>query len=296
MSIRPIPYPSDTRAKGWRFEIDHERIRQSDTWALASNEIRPWLLMLWMVAWEQTPCASLPNEDELIAARIGMSPKLFAKHKSILLRGWWEAEDGRLYHSTMVERVVCMLNKRVKDAKRTADNRKRKSESHDSHTDVTRDTDVTHDYVTGESQASSTPEPEPEPIYPVVNRGGISTSPAGENEKPSRSKTVIPPDFEPDEANKREAGFLKVDLRTETLKFTAHYLGTGEAKADWQAVFRKWILNAMQYNADAAKRSTGPPGETEKDRSRREAYEVLTGRRANEQAGDTYESVANRVD
>lgn len=134
------------------------------------------------------------------------------------------------------------------------------------------------------------------PDSPIVEGEGISTSPASENEKPSRSKTAIPPDFEPDEANKREAGFLKVDLQTEVLKFTAHYQGTGEVKADWQAVFRKWILNAMQYNADAAKRSTGPPGETEKDRSRREAYEVLTGRRANEQAGDTYESVANRVD
>lgn len=197
MSIRPIPYPSDTRAKGWRFEIDHERIRQSDTWALASNEIRPWLLMLWMVAWEQTPCASLPNEDELIAARIGMSPKLFAKHKSILLRGWWEAEDGRLYHSTMVERVVCMLNKRVKDAKRTADNRKRKSESPDSHADVTRDTVATHNNVTDASHASSTPEPEPEPIYPVVSESSTSTSTTAAGEVCARLKSAGIPNVNP---------------------------------------------------------------------------------------------------
>lgn len=37
---KSAPYPCDTRAKGWRFELDHERIRQSDTWALAPPEIR----------------------------------------------------------------------------------------------------------------------------------------------------------------------------------------------------------------------------------------------------------------
>lgn len=78
------PYPGDTRAKGWRFDLDHERIRQSDTWALATAELRPWLLMLWMVAWEQTPCGSLPDSDELIAARIGMSSKAFDKHRAVL--------------------------------------------------------------------------------------------------------------------------------------------------------------------------------------------------------------------
>jgi hypothetical protein len=40
------PYPADTRAAGWRFDLDTTRIRQSDTWTLARPEIRPWLLML----------------------------------------------------------------------------------------------------------------------------------------------------------------------------------------------------------------------------------------------------------
>jgi hypothetical protein len=111
------PYPADTRAKGWRFELDHERIRQSDTWALAPADLRPWLLMLWMTAWEQMPCGSLPAEDDLIAARIGMSAKLFAKHRRVLMRGWWQAEDGRLYHHIITQRVTEMLA--TKDRERT---------------------------------------------------------------------------------------------------------------------------------------------------------------------------------
>ncbi len=117
---RPAPYPADTRAKGWRFEIDYEQVQQSDTWALAAPSIRPWLLMLWTTAWAQTPCGSLPSDDDLIAARIGMDSKTFAKNRAVLLRGWWRADDGRLYHDTLADRVAAMLHKKEKDRARKA--------------------------------------------------------------------------------------------------------------------------------------------------------------------------------
>jgi hypothetical protein len=111
MSDRPVPYPSDTRAKGWRFELDLERIDQSDTWALTPLDLRPWLLMLWASAWRQTPCGSLPDDDALIAVRMGMKATVFTKHKATLLRGWWKAVDGRLYHETLVEMVLAKLER-----------------------------------------------------------------------------------------------------------------------------------------------------------------------------------------
>jgi len=119
------PYPADTRAKGWRFELDHERIRQSDTWALTPADLRPWLLMLWMVAWEQTPCGSLPDDDELIAARIDMPMERFVQIKAKLLRRWWKADDGRLYHDVIVSRVHQMIETRAKEAARKAGYRER---------------------------------------------------------------------------------------------------------------------------------------------------------------------------
>src|SRR5690606_26181788 len=123
----PAPYPADTKAKGWRFELDHERIRQSDTWALAAPELRPWLLMLWLTAWEQVPCGSLPDNDELIAVRIGMPLDMFAANKDRLLRGWWRADDGRLYHKVLTERVLDMLAVKDKERQRKADYRARMS-------------------------------------------------------------------------------------------------------------------------------------------------------------------------
>lgn len=124
--MNPAPYPADTRAKGWRFELDLERIRQSDTWALASLEARPWLLMMWATAWEQTPCGSLPNDDTLIAARIGMTARQFEKQRAVLLRGWQLHDDGRLYHATIAQRVVEMLERRRSEADRKAAARARK--------------------------------------------------------------------------------------------------------------------------------------------------------------------------
>jgi hypothetical protein len=151
------PYPSDTRAKGWRFELDMERARQSDTWALAPPEVRPWLLMMWATAWEQTPCGSLPDDDELIAARLGIPPKMFAKLKPLLLRKWWKAADGRLYHDVLVQRVMEMMATRLKESDRKALARARASAS------VPRDNHGTDVGLPWDSTPRATPEPEPEP-------------------------------------------------------------------------------------------------------------------------------------
>lgn len=106
------PYPPETRTRGWRFELDMERARQSDTWALAPAEARPWLLMMWATAWEQVPAGSMAADDQLICAHIGMPPRLFAKHREVLMRRWWKAADGRLYHDVLVQRVNEMMEKR----------------------------------------------------------------------------------------------------------------------------------------------------------------------------------------
>ncbi len=180
----PAPYPADTRAKGWRLEIDHERIRQSDTWALATPEVRPWLLMLWMVAWEQTPCGSLPDDDALICARIGMSPKNFAKARDVLMRGWWKADDGRLYHNVLAIRVQEMLARRTKDRERT---NKRRAAGHDG---VTRDTHGTTSGVAQESGVSSTPEPVPDTSKEKRKRKEETRAPAAHVRPPDIPEQV----------------------------------------------------------------------------------------------------------
>lgn len=119
----PPPYPADTRAKGWRFELDYEKIDQSDTWSLAADVplARPCLLMMWLAAWTQDPCGSLPNEEAVIRARCQIPAATWAKVRGILMRGWWLASDGRLYHDTLTKRVEEMIEYRRKNAKRVSD-------------------------------------------------------------------------------------------------------------------------------------------------------------------------------
>lgn len=129
LSPKPVPYPAATLSKGWRFELNMEQAKKSDTWLRArTGMVRALLLLLWAEAWEQTPCGSLPNDDELLGLLLGLDPEDFAKHKAVLMRGWWLAEDGRLYHDTITERVLDMLKARAANAKRVAGHKAKKRE------------------------------------------------------------------------------------------------------------------------------------------------------------------------
>jgi hypothetical protein len=151
------PYPDDLAAKGWCLDLDYERIEQSDTWAIATPEQRPWLLMIWLMAWRQIPIGSLPPEDHLIAARIGLPLERFKEWKSVLLTGFDLAANGRLYHSVLVEYALKMVDKRVKEKARVAAYRSRIGTPE--YVSVTRDNTVT----TSDVRVSTTPPPPPEP-------------------------------------------------------------------------------------------------------------------------------------
>jgi hypothetical protein len=159
----PPPYPADTRAKGWRFELDYEQIEQSSTWSSAMTLAleglplaRPFLLAMWYAAWKQVPCGSLPADDREMAGTIGIPLALFREYRDVLLRGWWMAEDGRLYHDTLVTRALEMMRRRRSDSDRQAAIRAKKAaESHDSTGDVTSDTSVNPAEVGAESSTDN---------------------------------------------------------------------------------------------------------------------------------------------
>ncbi len=188
--LRPPPYPADTRAKGWRFELDYEQIEQSGTWgaamALAMEGLplaRPFLLAMWYAAWKQVPCGSLPTNDRELAGAIGIPTAVLADYREVLLRGWWVAADGRLYHPTLTARVVEMMAKRRSDADRQAKRRGAVTppesggvagESQASHTDVTRDTKRTPPEVGRESSTDHRPLKKSSPSSKTVSKPSAS--------------------------------------------------------------------------------------------------------------------------
>lgn len=176
MSV-PVPYPADTRAKGWRFEVDMEAVKASDTWLLAkTGAIRGALLLLWSEAWQQTPCGTLPNDDELIALLIDMPTATFAKNRKVLMRGWVEASDGRLYHETITKRVLSMLAKRANDAERSATRRARAAEKQKTPPELTRESRVTPPEPTREFDTKHQ-APEPVNSVPVGTDAADAASP-----------------------------------------------------------------------------------------------------------------------
>jgi hypothetical protein len=77
--------------------------------------------MLWLKSWNSIPMGSYDADDELIAARIGMPGAMFEEHREVLMRGWYLASDGRLYHKYIALAVVKLMGVRAMDRQRKAE-------------------------------------------------------------------------------------------------------------------------------------------------------------------------------
>lgn len=110
----PDPPYEHTMSNGYSFDLNVARMQNSDSWVLCSPDLRPWMMMTWVISWVQNPCGTLPCDDELIAARIGCSIEFLQVHRRFILRGWEKHSDGRLYHHVVTEEVLKMIEKREK--------------------------------------------------------------------------------------------------------------------------------------------------------------------------------------
>ena len=81
---------------------------------------QPALLMMWMAAWLHVPCGSMPADDAVIRSKCRVPVAMWPRLRDVLMRGWWMADDGRMYHDTISARVLEMLEYRRKTAERVA--------------------------------------------------------------------------------------------------------------------------------------------------------------------------------
>ncbi len=222
---KPAPYATDVRAKGWRFEIDYEKVEQSDTWSLAAEVpmAQHALLMMWLVAWTQVPCGSFPHDEALIRAKCRIPPKSWAGMRDVLMRGWWLAEDGRLYHDTIVSRVREMLEYRRKETERRNRNRGKA----DVVPDLSRGTAAEQAQDTTGAPGTGT---------------GTSTSLRSVEQRASRLPK--PFDLPVEWAEWAKAERPDLDPHRVADKFADYWHGKGGAagrKLDWLATWRNWV-------------------------------------------------------
>ena len=126
------PYPGHIKANGYNIEFDIQRIVASDTWAIASNNERAWLLRIWFEARRSVPDGSMQSDLAVFAARIGCTRQFLEAHKEVLLRGWKLHSDGRLYHEFITIAVLEMIARRRKAVHRVQRHRdKNQTDNHD---------------------------------------------------------------------------------------------------------------------------------------------------------------------
>jgi len=115
------PYPADTLPSP-RLSIDYRALERSDGWAISHSQgCRPYVLFMFFVAWQQTPCASLPGDDARIAALIECTPAYFAKHRRALMRDWFMAADGRYYSTILIPEVLEVIARRRRSYRKHLD-------------------------------------------------------------------------------------------------------------------------------------------------------------------------------
>lgn len=252
----PVPYPSETQAKGWRFELDYEQIDQSDTWDLAAEiaMAQPALLMMWLVAWRQKPCGSLPADEAVIRSKCRIPPAVWTKCRDVCMRGWWQAEDGRLYHDTIVKRVLAMLDKRASDAQRAAKRRALKADNGVSGAGITDESRVTN---TGPTREFDTKHQAPvnTPHTPRGGKAAVCLKTWAEETRAAGEKLI--PDDDPVFAYATEVGIPEDFMALAWSEFKHRYAQPGAKRyKDWRAVFRKavrgnwmklWYLDGDSY-------------------------------------------------
>jgi hypothetical protein len=181
-SANAPPYPPDTTVVASRFPLDLPRLMASDTWTLTAPtpELRPWLLMLWVVSWTQVPAGSFADDDALLAAKIGMPLHAFQLSRGTLMRGWYKATDGRLYHNIISELVLDKLDERAKWRKRHG---VPDQTSHRSGTTV-------HHGGTAVNGDDAAQPPSRTPVDNQSHRGGTARAGAGAGAGAGRVKTL----------------------------------------------------------------------------------------------------------
>lgn len=84
--------------------IDVHRLLTSETWVLGTGDERAAAMTLWLVSWHQVPAGSLPENDRMLSHL--SQAKTWTKVREHALRGWQIADDSRLYHPIVAEKVL----------------------------------------------------------------------------------------------------------------------------------------------------------------------------------------------
>lgn len=123
-SDKPEPLvPVDTDARNFPYTpIFRAQLFGSTFHAKATDEEWRAGVTLWLKSWDQTPPGSLPMGDVELCrlAELGRDLKAWMRVRDVALHGWFEANNGRLYHGVVAEGICSALLSKEAQRLRTA--------------------------------------------------------------------------------------------------------------------------------------------------------------------------------
>lgn len=118
----PLPdplVPAEVDLRGFEFMPLHgEALFKSKTWIGAKAEAKIAMLKIWWQAFShEVPAASIPQNDQLLAdyAGFGVAVSSWKRVRPVVLRGFIECSDGRLYHPFLAKVVMSSWRARLAD-------------------------------------------------------------------------------------------------------------------------------------------------------------------------------------
>jgi hypothetical protein len=106
--------PANADVRGFKdMPMDVSRLLSSETWIMCTPEERSAAINLWFLSWTQVPAGSLADNDRVLA-HLSMAGDRWPDVREMALRGWEKADDGRLYHAVVCEKVNMMLDVRAR--------------------------------------------------------------------------------------------------------------------------------------------------------------------------------------
>lgn len=210
--------------------------------------------------------APLPADIAAAARKVGARGKDEIQAVETILNEFFELTDKGWCHSRCDREIAAMKEKsaRNKVIGKSGGRPKKETQtvSENNPDGFQKETQT----VSGESDSAN---PSHKPLATSqelsTNNMGGSFEDCGSNnsENPQKNhpknQTCITKNFSPDEHGIRLAEKNNLDLAVEMEKFVTHYQANGGSRADWQAQFRKWLLHAAQYRADADKSRVASP-------------------------------------
>lgn len=250
------------------FLLNTERFMASELVALASHEVIGAAVLLWARAWKQSPPASLPDNDKVIAAFARMPLARFRKLRSEILRGFVLCSDGRLYHLTLAqvavhayERKIAFRRKRETDAERLRQWRQSQRGNEHETPQHTRDETQSETRFVAEGGGGGGGRVRKREIPPSSDTPLDPAPDAPRSASPKARGCRLPPDWDPGPegmAFAAAAGLVNGRAASELARFRDYWAaatGAAATKADWPATWRNWVRRA----ADSPQRGRPSP-------------------------------------